>query len=284
MNPRAIALVLFCLGAAIKMRAQQEQYMVYFPYDKYEIPDSAMLQLVQAVYRLRPTLVLIEAHCDSIGSIAYNRKLSMQRAQAVKRLLTTNDVSPKAIRTCIGYGKEKPLNRNQNEQERQRNRRALVTFIYETPQTTKEVRATQTKNSIEKPRQHDAVISVDTSDIIVLENLIFFPGRHILKPESYPELQALFNTLDENPTLKVEIQGHVCCTTFEADGYDWDEGLHNLSVARAQQIYKLLISMGIEKDRLRYKGFGGSQKIHLDESTESTKAQNRRVEIKILER
>lgn len=283
MTLRNTLCLFFCLWANT-IHAQQEQYMVYFPYDKYELPDSAMLHLVRAVYRLRPSLVLIEAHCDSIGSIAYNRKLSMQRAQAVKQLLTTNDVAPSTIRTCIGYGKEKPLHGNESEQARQRNRRALVTFIYEAASSPKATSATKAKSNTQKTTPTETSLSIDSSDRIVLEHLIFFPGRHILKPESYPELQALYNTLDENPHLKVEIQGHVCCTSFEADGYDWDEGLHNLSVARAQQIYKLLISMGIEKERLSYKGFGGSQKIHLDESSEENKAKNRRVEIKILER
>ena len=101
--------------------------------------------------------------------------------------------------------------------------------------------------------------------------------------ESLPVLQNLADILKENPTMKIEIQGHVSCTTVELDGYDADTGLDNLSVARAEMVYIHLVhKCGIDKSRLSYKGYGGTQKITQDERTEELQQINRRVEIKIL--
>ena len=56
--------------------------------------------------------------------------------------------------------------------------------------------------------------------------------------------------------MKVEIQGHVCCTGSKADGLDTDTGYPNLSENRARAVYNFLIENGIDKSRLRYKGSG----------------------------
>lgn len=70
----------------------------------------------------------------------------------------------------------------------------------------------------------------------------------------------LFNTLKTHPTLTIEIQGHLCCTTHNEDVYDY------------------LVENGISADRLSYKGFGGTRKIITEEESEEDKTTNRRVE------
>lgn len=276
------------------MMAQEYYQTVWFEYDKSDIPDSAMLKLVKFIHSKEIDRVLIEAHCDSIGSRDYNKALSMRRANEVKRLLTDNGVSETHIKTCLGYGKDRPITNNETPSQRQQNRRALITFyVNETKPKQKEVSETlssmtmQSSSELSKEIKQEATSNLDINELkvgqtVALENVYFWGGRHVLKEESFPTLQELVYLLRQNPTLEIEIEGHVCCTIDQPDGYDWDTDRNDLSVARARAIYEYLVSRGISKRRLNYKGYGGSRKINLDESTEELRSVNRRVEFKVI--
>lgn len=254
--------------------------MVLYEYNKDEIPDSSLIQLVKLIHANPVERVLLEGHCDSIGSKEYNYDLSTRRAESVKKLFIQNGFSKNMIKTCIGFGKDKPRVSNADEASRQLNRRVQVTLYL------KEEEIKENKEQANKISTSPSIIlkkeDLKKNKTIVLKNLLFYGGRHILKQSSYPELETLVNLLKENPSLEIEIQGHVCCTTIEPDGYDWDLGTNNLSVTRAKTIYQFLIANGIQANRLSYKGFGGTQKIQADESTEELRAVNRRVELKVI--
>jgi outer membrane protein OmpA-like peptidoglycan-associated protein len=258
--------------------AQEKKIMVLFDFNKYEIPDSSLLKIAKILSQNNIDRILLEGHCDSVGSKEYNINLSNKRANEIKKLLVQNGVSKTAIKTCIGYGKEKPLNKNATEFERQLNRRVVVT-IFENENLSK-IMPVEKINDKEKPSIKNQVLSIGKN--IVLENLLFIGGRHIVRPESKEILEELFDLMDGNPTLEIEIQGHVCCTLDEPDGFDWDEGTHNLSENRAKAVYQFLIKKGINGNRMIFKGYGGTQKINEDESTEELKSENRRVQFKIL--
>ena len=117
---------------------------------------------------------------------------------------------------------------------------------------------------------------------IALPNLNFQGGRHYLLSRSTATLDTLLDILQENPKLTIEIQGHVCCTTFEPDGYDVDLGTPNLSETRAQAIKAFLVKKGISSTRIATKGFGGSRKLYPDEENAFQREHNRRVEVKII--
>jgi outer membrane protein OmpA-like peptidoglycan-associated protein len=258
--------------------AQEKKIMVLFDFNKYDIPDSSLLKLAKIISQNNIDRVLLEGHCDSVGSKEYNIILSNKRANEIKKLFVQNGISKTAIKTCIGYGKEKPLNNNATEFERQLNRRVIITIFEKehiNPISEPKFLLTNAKPNIKK---YD--LSIGKS--IVLENLLFIPGKHIIKNESKEILEALFDLMDENQKLEIEIQGHVCCTIDEPDGYDWDEGTHNLSENRAKAVYQFLIRKGINGNRMIFKGYGGTQKINEDESTEELKSENRRVEFKVL--
>lgn len=68
----------------------------------------------------------IEGHTDSKGNAVYNKRLSSQRAEAVKQVLIENGLIDNDI-TAIGYGKERLLvNPERNEVDFARNRRVEI--------------------------------------------------------------------------------------------------------------------------------------------------------------
>ena len=275
---RFVILILLFLMSNAWLFAQEKKIMVLFDFNKYEIPDSSLLKIAKILSQNNIDRILLEGHCDSVGSKVYNINLSNKRANEIKKLLVQNGVSKTAIKTCIGYGKEKPLNKNATEFERQLNRRVVVT-IFENENLSKII-PSEKMNFKEKPSIKNQVLTIGKN--IVLENLLFIGGRHVIRPESKEVLEELFDLMDGNPTLEIEIQGHVCCTLDEPDGYDWDEGTHNLSENRAKAVYQFLIRKGLNGNRMIFKGYGGTQKINEEESTEELKSENRRVQFKVL--
>lgn len=114
-------------------------------------------------------------------------------------------------------------------------------------------------------------------DKIILKNLSFFDHSDELYPESIQVRDQLLQALIEIPKLKIEIHGHICCTKEK------DE--EKIALKRCIAIYNFLISNGIDKNRLTYKSFDGSQPLFpIPEKDEFQKKANRRVEIMIIEK
>ena len=207
----------------------------------------------------------------------------MKRVTAVKNYLSKNFPST-VFKTLKGFGKRQPLNDNADEEERFRNRRVEIYVEKVTPKSSEQ--AAQKIPS--KPQQTlsekimDTAIKTGTN--IIVKNMNFYGGRHVLLPESLPTLTELLNVLQENPTLEIEIQGHICCTFGAEDGLDIDTNTPDLSVNRARAIYDYLVSHGIDANRLSYRGFGHRRPLVYPEDTEEKRTTNRRVEIRIIKK
>lgn len=103
---------------------------------------------------------------------------------------------------------------------------------------------------------------------LVFKNIQFATNSFQLEPVSNIELDKLVQLLGENPTLKVQIDGHTDNTGSAADNL-------KLSASRAQSVVNYLVSKGIAATRLSAKGFGSTAPI-ASNSTEAGKALNRR--------
>ncbi len=119
------------------------------------------------------------------------------------------------------------------------------------------------------------LLSMSIGSKIVLKNIFFETGSATLKPASYPELERVTKLLEVYPNLKIEISGHTDNTGNDAFN-------QKLSKNRAKAVVDYLIKNGVQKSRLTYKGYGSSEPV-ASNSTSEGRAQNRRVEFKIIE-
>ncbi len=77
------------------------------------------------------TKAVIEGHTDSVGSAAYNLKLSQRRAASVRDYLIQNfNISPDRL-TAKGFGEERPVATNDTAEGRRQNRRIQAVFTAE---------------------------------------------------------------------------------------------------------------------------------------------------------
>ncbi len=121
---------------------------------------------------------------------------------------------------------------------------------------------------------------LNKGDELIMEGLNFYPGSHHTLPEAKSILKKLLQTLQENPTMIIEIQGHVCCASKpNEDGLDDETGDFKLSWNRAQYVSDYLIQNGIAQERVTYRGFAMTRPLVYPEKTIQDQIQNRRVEI-----
>lgn len=116
--------------------------------------------------------------------------------------------------------------------------------------------------------------NLNAGDKLKLENVLFEYNKAVLKDESKTTLDLLFNFLKENPKIQIQIQGHT-------DNVGEQKKNQKLSENRAKAVMDYLTEKGISAERLAYKGYGSILPVSTN-STDKGRADNRRVEIKIL--
>jgi outer membrane protein OmpA-like peptidoglycan-associated protein len=108
-----------------------------------------------------------------------------------------------------------------------------------------------------------------------VENLYFMADSTSFTVASQNALQELASFLIENKNLKVEIGGHT-------NGLPAHEYCDKLSNDRAKSVLLFLVRKGVNEKMLSFKGYGKREALD-DNGTESGRARNQRVEIKILD-
>ncbi len=109
---------------------------------------------------------------------------------------------------------------------------------------------------------------------IRIDKLYFPADSSTIKRESYGALDEVYDFLNQNPDVIVEIGGH----TNSVPPPDY---CFKLSSARAKAVAVFLAQKGISTERLKYKGYGKTKPIASNKTREG-RIKNQRVEIKIL--
>lgn len=105
-------------------------------------------------------------------------------------------------------------------------------------------------------------------------NINFDSGKWDLRNEDVPEMESLFQTMKDNPRMTIELGGHT-------DAIGSDASNQILSEKRANTCYRFLIDKGIEKERVKAKGYGESRPIATNKTKEG-RFLNRRMEVSVI--
>ena len=104
---------------------------VLFDFDKSILKNEGknkLDDLATKVKAINLEVVIAIGHTDSIGSDAYNQKLSVRRSESVKAYLVSRGVEPNRIYT-EGKGEKQPVASNKTKDGRQKNRRVEIEVI-----------------------------------------------------------------------------------------------------------------------------------------------------------
>jgi len=244
-------LLLFTFGT---LSAQEEIVQsVYFQFDKFHLDEkqaNEVIKFIKTTDSTRIESIEIFGYTDDIGKDAYNFKLSTNRANSIKKKLIDSGIKNKVIVTIEGKGRiliDDDIVENLPE-ARSKNRRVdVVLNLKPLPK-------------IELPGFFTTLQKKHiVGDHIYLENLLFERGSSKLTLKSKNDLDKLAKLLQKYKTLEFEIQGHVCCTPpYQREAIDKETRKRQLSQNRAESVFKYLALKKIQKNRMKFKGYGNT--------------------------
>lgn len=117
------------------------------------------------------------------------------------------------------------------------------------------------------------LVAPEAGAIVKLNNVFFDQGKSDIRSVSENELRRLVRTLEEYPTMSIEISGHTDNIGSEASNL-------KLSRERARAVEKYLLDQGVLAVRVKAVGYGES-KPEVANDSEDNRQLNRRVEFKI---
>lgn len=281
-------LFLFLLFFTVNTFAQ-EQFVVYFNSDKYELTTTENKKLKEWMnLHIKDKIVAINGYTDEDGSNAYNDTLAQKRVNHVFEIVKEK-VPFRADFKSRSFGEN--FNQSKNKAE---NRKVTIYYIEEKDLIREneilgieEVVADSIDHheelAIEETVPDDApleerITKTKVGKTVVLKNINFYHNTFGVMNESRPVLYDLAYIMQNNPKLVIQIQGHVCCNPDVTDSRSI-----MLSRERAKAIKLFLVAKGVSASRVSFQGFGSSLPIYeIPEKTEEERIANRRVEILIV--
>lgn len=105
-----------------------ESFTLYFDYNKSELKNADAMGTfltgsLDYLLADSSSCLVITGYTCALGSEEYNRKLGMDRAEAVREYLRTQGFSDKCLKSFSG-GEQNPVSDNSSEESRRKNRRA----------------------------------------------------------------------------------------------------------------------------------------------------------------
>lgn len=287
----SVFLLVFQIGKA------QEKFVVYFDNNKYDLNKVEQAKFDKWIAQNKTSKILsITGSTDEVGTNGFNDTLSQKRVNTIYALVNGKLKIRKDFKS-ISLGEKGATSKNKAE-----NRKAIIHYLFEKDLAREDEILGITRGKaelseakpkvaleeeiipIEEERMHfpegatlqDKIELSTKGTLIRLNNINFHINTFAVMANSKPSISELVRVLDKYPKIKIEIQGHICCV---------DKDVKNLSLDRAKQIKRILVYEGINERRIKVKGFGVSKpKFPIPEKTEFEAAQNRRVEIMILDK
>lgn len=190
---------------------------MFFKFGSYEVETPQ--RLIARCDRIKATSgkIRIVSYTDTIGSQKSNKKLAANRLSAISKILKSTNLHSFSIDS---------LNKNELRDGKKKLNdsifRRVDVIIY----------------SVENKFKFNTPINLDINFESETDNIV---------PNSTENLKTLLSILQKDSTLKVQLNGHVCCRPGQ-----------ELSEKRAEKVKKYLVSNGIKSARIQCKGFSNN--------------------------
>lgn len=274
----------------------QEAFSVYFDSNKYDMTPQQFKPFEDWISASSDVkIVAIDGYTDEDGSSAHNDSLSQRRVNTILSFVRGKIAIRDDFKTR-SYGerhKQSPVKAENRKvtiyyiQAKDLARENEILGLVPASQVVKRVVTYPKRITVDNPDGTKSTFELNVDFMhevadaqpgskLKLADMHFVVNTFAIVRESRPTLYELLIVMQRNPSLVIEIEGHLCCNPVDRQ---------NLSTQRAKAIHNFLVNHGIEKRRISFKGFGSSQPVFpLPEADESQRAANRRVEIKIVSR
>lgn len=180
--------------------------------------------------------IKVVAYTDTVGTAAYNKTLASKRMASVLKLIESSTIRTFVIDT---------LNRNEERKKGTNNEetfRRVDVFVY----------------SVKPAIKYNVPMNL---------RINFHSGTSNIVKSSMENLKVLEILMKSDTSIRIKLNGHVCC---EPD--------MKLSVDRAEKVKSYLVDQGILAGRVSCKGYSNEAKL-FPESNEVNKSRNMRVDV-----
>ncbi len=272
--------VLMILTFAILCCTAQGQtvdtFEVRFNLNDPKLTDKSKVYIDQLLskYKIsRGQKLIILGYADHLGSENDNMTLSGKRAANVKDHLAASGYKDEEISVCIGKGEI--ANNTTHKAGIPDDRKVLIIID--------RGKAPATTSGAKKGTPLFDISALKEDDVVPLDRVFFEAGSYKISEQSYFELSKLATFLRNNPSVHVQVEGHMCCSKLMPNDIPVaDTGVNSLSGKRARAIYDFLVVNGVDAERMKYVGHGTTRPFVTPEITPDDEAKNRRVGIRVL--
>lgn len=265
----------------------QEKFNVYFESNKFDLlksENSSLQNWINANKEVK--IVAIHGFTDEDGTNGFNDTLANKRVNFIlneikDKVKIREDFKTRSFGENFAQSKNKAENRKVTIYyilQKDLHRENEILGIKPAAIVEEEIIPIEEEemNFPENATLQDKIVLSKRGTLIALKDINFYLNTFAVMPSSKRAIDELIYVMNNNKKLKIEIQGHICCI---------DRDAKNLSLERARQVKRILVSSGISEKRIKVIGFGVSKpKFPIPEKSEFEAARNRRVEIMILEK
>ncbi len=231
---------------------------IYYEHNKSAVDKSSpgLKQLIDVLNEHKHVVIEIGSHTDANGSASYNLSLSKRRAEAVRSYLISRGISANRLQ-AKGYGESKILNHCKDG-----------------------VRCSKAEHAVNRRTEFRVIgqTGFKVGDIIKVDNINYATNSAQLDKRDMRGLNEIVKILKEN-TISVEIRSHTDSRGSAAKNLE-------LSEKRAKAVYDYLVSQGVNKYRLKYKGYGETVLLNKCKDgvpcSAAMHAENRRTDFKVI--
>lgn len=278
MNRSIVSILLFVLYSLKGFCQSKDTFEVHFPFNVSKLSKETHGYIDKLIFNnklLHSDKLIVLGYADFVGGSGYNDTLSKARATGVWNYLIASGFDEQNIKLCIGKGK---IARQMTTKDGYAPDRKVQIIIDR--EAMKQVPPETTTDTFSFVPGGDWA-KVKVNQVFLLNNIYFKLNQPVLLPTSEGDLQKLLDFLQRFPSVKIQVEGHVCCMG-PTEGVDSKYKGRNLSECRAEAVYNYLAEKGISKERMKFVGLGNNNPIVRTEMTEADRQKNRRVEIRIL--
>jgi len=258
-TPYLSLLFLFAQFPALAQQKAYDTLRVYFPFNQYTLSqqDAGRLEKLLREKNTGDTLY-ITGYADTAGTDAYNKGLSLLRAQTTAQYMSGLYHTTKPYFYISAKGETEPVIGSDSM-----SRRVLVVYrripaIARDAADAGEARAPDT--------------------VITLSNINFIEDTPIPTESSRMSIPAYVRMLKQYSRSYIEIDGYCNSPT---PIHSTSDPLFQLSVKRAKFIFDYLVDEGFDSSRLSYKGLGNATPKNSQPANADEARANMRVEIRI---
>ncbi len=223
---------------------------IYYAFDKYNLKESAKVELDKVVNLLRqyPEMEIdLNSHTDSRGADSYNQWLSTERAKSAVDYIVSQGIERRRV-TAKGYGESMPVNECLNtmkcsEDKHQMNRRTEFRILNLGEKTI-------LKSDTSKPKKLTFEGDENGPGNLPVVQSVFYPSSATdLTTTDKDNLRSVVEMMKKHDGMTVQVVSYT--DAIGNAGFNQE-----LSERRAKRIADYMSSQGVRAKRISVVGYG----------------------------